>query len=56
VVIQLVMVILVMTSPGMVIGSKETVSAADRQNAMQQLDNIQQIEIPGIDLGAPPKF
>ncbi|MDK9696845.1 MAG: TRAP transporter large permease subunit [Siculibacillus sp.] len=56
VVIQLVMVTLVMYTPGMVIHAKEAVSAADKQKALQQLDNIPQIDIPGFDLGGPPKF
>jgi TRAP-type mannitol/chloroaromatic compound transport system permease large subunit len=54
--IQLVMVTLVMTTPGLVISAKEPVNAVDQQKALQQLDNIAPIDIPGLDLGGPPKF
>ncbi len=56
VVIQMIMVTLVMTTPGLVISAHEKVDAAQQKKALEQLDNIPQIEIPGIDLGAPPKF
>jgi TRAP-type mannitol/chloroaromatic compound transport system permease large subunit len=56
VVIQLIMVVLVMASPGMVIGAKEAVSAVDKEKALRQLDNIPQIDIPGLDFSAPPKL
>ncbi len=54
--IQLVMVTLVMTTPGLVISAKPQVNAADQAKALQQLDNIPSIDIPGLDLGGPPKF
>jgi len=54
--IQLVMVTLVMTTPGLVISAKEAVSAVDQQKALEQLNNIPPVDIPGIDLGGPPKF
>mgnify|MGYP001766134529 CR=1 FL=1 len=56
VVIQLIMVTLVMTTPGMVIGAKEKVNVEEQKKALEQLDKIPQIDIPGLDLGAPPKF
>ena len=54
--IQLVMVTLVMTTPGLVISAKEPANAVDQQKALQQLENIAPIDIPGLDLGGPPKF
>ena len=56
VVIQLVMVTLVITTPGMVVSPKEKVNLEDQKKALEQLNNIPQIEIPGLDLGGPPKF
>ncbi len=54
--IQLLMVTLVMTTPGLVISPKEQANLVDQQKALQQLDNIQPLDIPGLDLGGPPKF
>ena len=54
--IQLLMVTLVMTTPGLVISPKEQANIVDQQKALQQLDNIQPLDIPGLDLGGPPKF
>jgi TRAP-type mannitol/chloroaromatic compound transport system permease large subunit len=56
VIIQLIMVTLVMTTPGLVISAKPQANAADQAKALQQLDNIPSIDIPGLDLGGPPKF
>ncbi|TBW40925.1 TRAP transporter large permease subunit [Siculibacillus lacustris] len=56
VVIQLIMVTLVMTVPGMVIGAKEAVNAVDQQKALDQLNTLPGLDIPGLDLGQPPKF
>ncbi len=56
VVIQLIMVVLVMTTPGLVVSPKEAVNAADQQKALDQLNNIPSVDIPGLDLGGPPKF
>ncbi|MER2604382.1 MAG: TRAP transporter large permease subunit [Siculibacillus sp.] len=56
VVIQLVMVTLVMTTPGLVISEKEKPNLVDQQKALDQLNNIPSIDIPGLDLGGPPKF
>jgi len=56
VIIQLIMVTLVMTTPGMVIGAKEKVNVEEQKKALEQLDKLPQIDIPGFDLGAPPKF
>ncbi|MCE1235160.1 MAG: TRAP transporter large permease subunit [Hyphomicrobiales bacterium] len=56
VVIQLIMVTLVMTTPGLVVSKKEAPNLADQKKALEQLNNIPAIDIPGLDLGAPPKF
>ncbi len=56
VIIQLIMVTLVMTTPGLVVSEREKPNLADQKKALEQLNNIPSIEIPGLDLGAPPKF
>ncbi len=56
VIIQLIMVTLVMTTPSLVISPKEKANLVDQQKALQQFDTIQQIDIPGLDLSSPPKF
>ncbi|NLH81758.1 MAG: TRAP transporter large permease subunit [Phyllobacteriaceae bacterium] len=54
--IQLIMVTLVMTTPGLVVSERDKPNVADQKKALEQLNNIPSIDIPGLDLGAPPKF
>ncbi|HNX98554.1 MAG TPA: C4-dicarboxylate ABC transporter, partial [Candidatus Aminicenantes bacterium] len=56
VIIQLIMVTLVMTTPGLVVSERDKPNAADQKKALDQLNNIPSIDIPGLDLGGPPKF
>jgi tripartite ATP-independent transporter DctM subunit len=56
VIIQLIMVTLVMTTPGLVVTEKEKPNIAEQNKALEQLNNIPSIDIPGLDLGGPPKF
>jgi tripartite ATP-independent transporter DctM subunit len=56
VVIQVFMVVLVMTMPGLVIGTRQGVSDADKAKALERLNTLPGLEIPGLDFGAPPKL
>ena len=56
VVIQVVMVVTVMMMPGLVVGVRQGVSEADKAKALEQLNTLPGLEIPGLDFGGPPKL
>jgi TRAP-type mannitol/chloroaromatic compound transport system permease large subunit len=57
VVIQLIMVALVITFPGMVMHYKNAAPVVDQQKALEQLQNLPGVEeLPPLDLSQPPKI